>query len=173
MEIPLLVAILLLVNNTSCRYENRCTFTNWFVFHSSFVKNFTNAAFYYLSPFIPFGIFFNLLILIAFTRKTQEALKSAQIYYLVMAWGELGTVIFKDLWFFDLGIGLPEVFHSNPFGVLNVHAVSNAFLCPFVWFIWYAHETTSNIAFIALDFELVFASYFSPRNIFLVHIKEG
>ena len=127
-------------------------------------KIFTNAAFYYLSPFIPFGIVFNLLILVAFTRKTQEALKTAQIYYLVMAWGELGTVIFKDLWFFDLGIGIPEVFHANPIGVLNIHAVSNAFLCPFVWFIWYAHETTSNIAFVALDFERVFAIYFPLKT---------
>jgi hypothetical protein len=32
---------------------------------------------------------------------------------LVMTWGELGTLLFKDLWFFHLGIGMTEVFHAK------------------------------------------------------------
>lgn len=135
-------------------------------------KIFTNAAFFYLMPFIPLGILFNILLLCVFGRSRLDIEKSTRIYYLVMAWGELGTVIFKDLWFFNLGVGVTEVFKANPIGELNVHVVNNEFLCPFLWFIWYTHETAANIAFVALEFELVLVLYmrhwshywFSERN---------
>lgn len=128
-------------------------------------KIFTNATFYYLTPFIPLGILFNILILLVFGRSGLGTTKTTRIYYLVMAWGELGTVIFKDLWFFALGIGVTEVFKANPIGVLNVHVVNNPFLCSFLWFIWYIHEMAANNAFVVFEFERVFALYMPLQSL--------
>lgn len=129
-------------------------------------KIFTNAAFFYLFPFIPLGIVFNIIILLVFGRSRLGTTETTRIYYLVMAWGELGTVLFKDLWFFYLGIGVTEVFHTNLIGALNVHVVSNQFLCSFLWFIWYAHETAANNAFVVFEFERVFALYMPLKSRF-------
>lgn len=135
----------------------------------------TNGSFYYLTPFIVIGLVCNGIILFVFSLSSarQEAIKSAHVYYIVMAVGEIGTLIFKDLWFFDFGIGIPKVFHVNPIGIFNVHMYPSDFLCPMLWLMWYAHEATSNIAFIAFDLERVVALYFPLKTLYFFNARKA
>lgn len=121
-------------------------------------------SFYYVMLFFPFGLIFNLLSLIVFGTTPLNATKTTRVYYLAIAYGEFGTVLFKDGWYFWVCLGLPYVTGGqNPFGPLNsMGSIENrgpAWMCSLQVFLWYSHEMFSNYTFIIFELERIVAIY--------------
>ena len=96
--------------------------------------------------------------------KKVEVTPSTRVYYIAIAYGEFGTMLFKDLWWLWLGIGWPGVLKLNPLGPLNPADMSSPkWLCPLVLYLWYVNETIANNVFVLLQLERVVALYFPLR----------
>lgn len=131
------------------------------------------SAFYFLAPFIPLGIVCNLLIFLIFLKTPLCTTPSTRVYYMAMAFWELGTVLIKDLWFFWFGVGWPTVVWDT-LGPLNPHSENSAaFLCPVVVFIWFAHEMPANLTFVVFAIERVVALYFPLRAHYIFNQKRA
>lgn len=120
-------------------------------------------AFYFILPFIPLGIIFNLLSLVIFSRTSLGTTSSTRVYYLVMAYSELTIVFLKDFWFFWLGVGFPSVFYMDPLSVINLNPHSQSSLgplCNIMIFLYFVHEMMANMTFIIFAMERVFALYY-------------
>ena len=63
-------------------------------------KIFSLSSFYYAGIFFPFGLLFNLLLLLVFGFSKHHAKQTTRLFYFWIAYGELGTVLFKDAIFF-------------------------------------------------------------------------
>ena len=124
-------------------------------------KLYTRSAFVFTGPFIPIGIFFNTLILIIFIRTGTGTTPSTRVYYVAMAYGTLGTIFIKDMWFYYLAVGVPSVFPGwDPLGPLNPHSrASSLILCKIIVFLWFTHEMFSNLIFTVFAIERVTAIY--------------
>ena len=117
------------------------------------------TAFYYLAVFIPFGIVFNLLIFLIFL-KLPLGTPSTRVYYIAMAFGEVGTLLITDPWFFWRGVGWPTV-AWDPLGPLNPHSsITDIWFCKAVVFVWFALEMSANLTFVVFAIERVIAIYF-------------
>lgn len=120
-------------------------------------------TFYFNIPFIPFGILFNLLSLVIFSRTSIGTTTSTRVYYLVMAYTELTTVFMKDFWFFWLGLGFPMIFGIDPLSAirLNPHSDSSfSQLCNIMIYIYFIHEMVANATFVLFAMERVIALYY-------------
>ena len=125
-------------------------------------------SFYYEILFIPFGLLLNMFILLVFGSTPLGTTKTTRIYYLAMAYGEFGTVLFKDAWYFWACLGLPYVAGGrNPIGPLNtmggIASGSPAWMCSLQVFLWYSHEMFANYAFVVFELERV-AAIFLPLH---------
>ena len=102
--------------------------------------------------------------------KMVKVTPSTRVYYIAIAYGEFGTMLFKDLWWLWLGIGWPGVLKLNPLGPLNPADMSSPiWLCPLSIYLWYVHETIANNAFVMFQLERVVALYFPFRaRVFLM-----
>ena len=130
------------------------------------------TSFYFLALFIPLGIVFNLLIFLIFL-KLPLGTPSTRVYYIVMAFGEFGTVLVKDLWFFWLGVGWPTVAWDT-LGPLNPHSEHfNIWYCKLVIFMWFALEMPANLTFVVFAIERVIALYFPLKALFLFTQKRA
>ena len=130
------------------------------------------SAFYFLALFIPLGIVFNLLIFLIFI-KLPLGTPSTRVYYIAMAFGELGTVLVKDFWFFWLGVGLPSVAWDT-LGPLNPHSdLINIWYCKLIIFLWFALEMPANLTFVVFAIERVIALYFPLKALFLFTQKRA
>ena len=121
-------------------------------------------SFYYEIRFIPFGLLLNMFIILVFGITPLGTNKTTRIYYLAMAYGEFGTVLFKDAWCFWACLGLPYVAGgNNPIGPLNsmggIASGSSAWMCSLQMFLWYSHEMFANYAFIVFELERVSAIF--------------
>ena len=142
-------------NWTNYSYITQSLLSNEAYFTILLYRIFGYSCFYFIGVFFPFGIVFNALLLVVFSLTSQGTTHTTRVYYLVMAYGELGTVIFKDLWGFFLGTGLPSVFEVNPLGPFNpALAVWGNWLCPLMLFLWYSHEILANTTFVLFEFEV-------------------
>ena len=120
-------------------------------------------TFYFNIPFIPFGILFNLLSLLIFSRTSISTTTSTRVYYLVMAFSELTTVFMKDFWFFWLGLGFPTIFGIDPLSVIRLNPHSDSSLpqlCNIMIYIYLIHEMVANMTFILFAMERVIALYY-------------
>lgn len=125
-----------------------------------YIKIFYNLAFYFTGIFIPPAIIFNILILCVMITSIKGIPETARLYYIVMSYGELGTVLFKDMLWLWLGVGWPSVLYFDILGQLNMHRASNHFIvCNLVIFIWYTHELIANHTMILFAIERVVALY--------------
>ena len=89
---------------------------------------------------------------------------SSRVYYKAIAYGELGTMLFKDLWWLWLGVGWPGVLGIDPLGLANPKASSAPkWLCPLSLYLWFVHETIANNCFVLLQLERVVALYHPLR----------
>ena len=123
-----------------------------------------HMSFYYEIFFFPFGLIFNLLLLLAFGISPVGTAKTTRIYYIAMAYGELGTVLFKDAWYFWADLGVPFVTGGlNPFGPVNaMSGIGNGspkWMCGLQVFLWYSHEMFANYVFVVFELERVIATY--------------
>ena len=102
--------------------------------------------------------------------KRVKVTPSTRVYYIAIAYGEFGTMLFKDLWWLWLGIGWPGVLKLNPLGPLNPANLSSpVWLCPLSIYLWYVHESIANNAFVLFQMERVVALYFPFRaRVFLM-----
>lgn len=131
------------------------------------------SAFYFLAFFIPLGIVCNVLILLVFFKTSLGTIPSTRVYYIAMAFGELGTVLIKDLWFFWLGVGWPSV-ALDTLGPLNPHSVkSSLWYCKAVVFMWFAQEMTANLTHVVFSIERVVAIYFPIKAHFIFTQKRA
>ena len=87
--------------------------------------------------------------------------ETTRVYYIVMAYGELGTVIFKDVIRYWLGVGWPSITSLDPLGDWNMHHnnTGNEIICPIIYFFSYSHELLANGAMVLFGIERVFALY--------------
>ena len=123
-----------------------------------------HVSFYYEICFFPFGLIFNLLLLLAFSISSVGTTKTTRIYYLAMAYGELGIVLFKDAWYFWADLGVPFVTGGlNPLGPVNaMSGIGNGspnWMCGLQVFLWYSHEMFANFVFVVFELERVIAIY--------------
>ena len=120
-----------------------------------------HMSFYYEICFFPFGLIFNLLLLLVFGISSVGTIKTTRIYYIAMAYGELGTVLFKDAWFFWADLGVPFVTGGlNPFGPVNgIGNESPKWMCGLQACLWYSHEMFANYVFVVFELERVIAIY--------------
>lgn len=119
-------------------------------------------TFCYNLPFIPFGIIFNLLSLIIFSRTPLGTTSSTRVYYLVMACTEMVIVFMKDFWFSWFGVGFIQVFGSDPLSAirLNPHSESSfPLLCNSMIFVYFVHEMVANVTFLLFAIERVIMLY--------------
>lgn len=124
----------------------------------------TNMSFYYEIIFFPFGLIFNMLLLLVFGMSSVGTTKTARVYYLAMAYGELGTVLFKDMWYFWADLGVPHITGGlNPLGAVNgmgnIGNLGNGWICGLHVFLWYSHEMFANYSFVLFELERVIAIY--------------
>lgn len=155
------------------------------VIHSALVvilfRIFLYSSFYYVGLFFPFGLIFNAFLLLVFGMSPMGTTKTTRLYYLAMAYGELGAVIFKDAYYFWGSLGLSFATGGvNIFGPFNPLARSGSYkwMCSVHGFLWYSHEMFANYIFLLFEFERVVAVY-SPfrvrhfftmkRTLFTVH----
>ena len=128
------------------------------------------VCFYIPLIFAPIGIVLNILIIIIYSRFSLDTKNTTVFYYISIASSELGTLIFKDLWFGFFGIGWDFVFNGhNPFGYLDSSSLSSpSWICPLNAFLWYFFEIIANNTFVILELERLGALYFplQTRNIF-------
>ena len=126
-------------------------------------------SFYYVGVFFPFGIIFNVLLLIVFGISPLGTTKTTRVYYLAMASGEIGTVIFKEVWNFWASIGVPFVMKGfNPLGPLNgIWKESPEWMCGLQVFLWYSNEMFANYTFLLFELERVVAIYTPLRARYL------
>lgn len=133
----------------------------------------THMSFYYELLFFPFGLLFNALILLVFGISPLGTTKTTRVFYLAMAYGELGTVLFKDAWYFFADLGIPFITGGfNPLGVINgMGGIGNGspiWMCGLQVFMWYSHEMFANYIFVVFELERVIAVYspLSARHFF-------
>ena len=134
--------------------------------HSAIVvmlfRVFVFSSFYYVGLFHPFGIIFNLFLLIVFGISPLGTTKTTRVYYLAMAYEELGTVLFKDGYYFWGSLGLPFITGGfNPLGPINPLSTIGNFnwACGLHSFLWFTHEIFSNNVFLLFELERVVAVY--------------
>ena len=134
-----------------------------------FVKIFCNLSFFFTGIFILPAVIFNILILHVMIVSGTGTTETTRTYYIVMAFGELGTVILKDVIRYWLGVGWPSVISINPLGSLNLHhkGIGSEIVCPIVYFFSYSHELMANITMILFGIERVFALY-APFHVHLI-----
>lgn len=121
------------------------------------------SAFYFLLPFIPFGIILNMLSLVTFSRTGKGTTSSTRVYYIVMAYTELTTVFFKDFWFFWFGVGFPSVFSIDPLSAIHLNPHSKTSLdalCNIMIFLYMTHEMVANNSFVLFALERVISLYY-------------
>ena len=95
---------------------------------------------------------------------TVGATPSMRVYYAAIAWGELGTLVFKDAWWMWLAVGWPGILRLNALGPWNpADPEAPHWLCPLSLYLWYVHETLANNVFVLLQLERVVALYFPLR----------
>lgn len=135
-----------------------------------------HMSFYYEMVCFPFGLVCNFLLLLVFGISSVGTTKTTRIYYLAMAYGEFGTVLFKDAWYFWADLGVPFVT-----GGLNILGPANAmggigkgspsWMCGLQVFLWYSHEMFANYIFILFQLERVIAIYapLHARHLFTKH----
>ena len=129
-----------------------------------------NVSGYYVGLFFPFGLLFNVFLLLVFGMSPLGTTKTTRVYYLAMAWGELITVLFKDAYYFWGSLGLPYVSGGyNLLGPLNPVIYSyvdgrHSWLCSLMAFLWYGHEMFANYTFLLFELERVVAVY-SPFRV--------
>ena len=156
--------------NYSDNSSNSVNDANYFPFLRVVFGIFSALTFYYESLFFPLGITFNILLLMAFSASEMGTAKTTRVYYLAMAYGELGTVFAKDCWFFWASIGIPYITGGfNPLGALNgMSPTAISWLCGLKAFIWYSHETFANYIFLLFELERVMEIYapLKARKIF-------
>ena len=147
---------------------------NYFPFLRVVFGIFSASTFYFESFFFPLGITFNVLLLMAFSASGMGTTKTTRVYYLAMAYSELGTVFAKDFWFFWASIGIPYITGGfNPLGALNgVSPMAVSWLCGLKAFIWYSHETFANYIFLLFELERVVAIY-APLKARKIFTKRG
>ena len=128
------------------------------------------VSFYVPLIFAPIGIVLNILIIIIYSSFSLETKNTTRLYYISIAISELGTLIFKDVWFSFLGIGLDFVFNGhNPLGDLDSSSLSSPYwICPLNAFLWYFFEIIANNTFVILELERLGALYFplQTRSVF-------
>lgn len=127
------------------------------------------SSFYYVGLIFPFGLVFNILLLIVFGVSPLRTTETTRVYYLAMAYAELVTVFFKDGYLFWASFGLPFVTGGlNPLGFLNpLSHLGNPecyWMCSVHGFVWYTHEMLANYAFLLFELERVVAVY-SPFRV--------
>lgn len=120
------------------------------------------ACFYFPIIFAPIGIILNIVIIIIFSKFSLETKDTTRIYYTFIAISELGTLIFKDIWFGIFGIGWSFIFNGqNLIGLLDSSSLSSPnWMCPMNVFLWYFFEIIANNIFVILDLERLLAVYF-------------
>ena len=125
-------------------------------------RMFTYAGFYMVGPLLPFAFTTNSILLYIFVRAPLSTRKTTRIYYVVVACGELGTILFKYLWWMFLGIGTSTVFAPlDPIDSLNPSELhTSMWLCPIVFLNWYSLEMIANNMFVIFQMERVTALYF-------------
>lgn len=91
---------------------------------------------------------------------------TTRVYYIIIGFGELGKLIFKDLWILFLGYGWPYIFAGhNILGVLNPALSRNhPMLCQLSLTLWFFHEILANTAFIVFESKRVAALYCPFRS---------
>ena len=124
-----------------------------------FIKIFYHLTFYFTGIFIPPSIIFNIIILCMMIKSGKGTQETTRLYYIVMAYGELGTVIFKDTFWLWLGIGWPSVLGIDLLDKLNMHRKSTDPICSLVLFMWYIHEMIANNTMVLFAVERVVALY--------------
>ena len=135
---------------------------------------FSYGSFYFVGPLLPFALVANILLVYVFVRAPLSTRKTARIYYVVVGWGELGTLCFKYLWWLFLGIGISTVFTPfDPIEPVNPSSTKSesVWICPIVLFFWYWHEMLANNMFIIFQMERVTALYFPLRARSLLNLK--
>lgn len=131
--------------------------------------------FYSESFFFPCGLVFNLLLLLVFGISSMGTTKTTRVYYLAMAYGDFGTVLFKDTWFYWLDLGFPFVTAGlNPLGAANAIGGSSSthWMCGLHLFLWYSHEMFANFNFVAFELHRVIAIY-APLHARHLFTKRG
>ena len=144
-------------NNT----KNTSSDINEQLISGMFVKIFCNFSFFFTGIFILPAVIFNILILHVMIVSGTGTTETTRAYYIVMAFGELGTVILKDVIRYWLGVGWPSVILINPLGSLNLHhkGIGSEIVCPIVYFFSYSHELMANFTMVLFGIERVFALY--------------
>lgn len=122
------------------------------------------SSFYYAGMFFPLGLFLNVLLLLVFWHSKIAKSNRTRIYYLAMAYGEFGTVLFKDAWYFWASLGVPFVTGGfNPLGPLNSMSTtennSYSWTCGLNVFLWYSHELFANYTFLLFEIDCVCTFY--------------
>ena len=133
------------------------------------------TSFYYVGLFFPFGLLFNFFLLIVFGISPLGTTKTTRVYYMAMAYGELGTVLFKDAYYFWASFWLPFVTGGfNLLGPLNplTQVINNASLCSLQGYLWYTHEMFANYTFLLFELERVVAVY-SPLRVHRLFTLRG
>lgn len=147
--------------------ENVSTVLNFNVQLSEIlVRIFYHLSFYFTGIFILPAIIFNILILYVMIASGTGTTETTRMYYSVMAYGELGTVIFKDVIRYWLGVGWPSITKIDPLGDLNLHrnGTNWQIVCPIEYFFSYSHELMANGAMVLFGIERVCALY-SPFHV--------
>ena len=144
-------------NSTLISYPTQYNLTEK-IFHA-----YSFFTFYFILPFIPFGIIFNFLSLVIFSRTALGTTSSTRVYYIVMAYTEMTTVFLKDFWFFWFGVGFPSVFKLDPLSQIHLNPHSKTSLgplCNIMIFLYFIHEMVANMTFVLFAIERVIVLYY-------------
>ena len=127
-----------------------------------------NCSGYYVGLFFPFGLLFNVFLLLVFGMSPMGTTKTTRVYYLAMAYGELVTVLFKDAYYFWGSLGFPFVSGGynllGPFNPVIYLDGNHGWMCSVMAFLWYGHEMFANYTFLLFELERVVAVY-SPFRV--------
>lgn len=164
-------------------------------------------SFYYTAAFVPLGLVLNVLVLLVFllphrrrprafgahreqsmVRRRSVASSTTRLYYMMMACGELGALLFKDIWIFFLSSGIDTLLgagagRSSSSGYRSgnmtvsgseigtgpgaeaggflgpANAHRSAAACSLALFLSYVHELTANNVLIVFEIERVIVLY--------------
>ena len=127
-------------------------------------KIFLFSSFYVAGVFFPFGLLFNLLLLLVFGFSKHHTKQTTRLFYFWIAYGELGTVLFKDAFYFWGCLGVPFITEGkNPLGPLNSMGKFGKdtfpWMCGLQVFLWYSHELFANYTFLVFELDNVFVIY--------------